>query len=78
MLRVTGLAEGSYAISCDGKPIGMADAKALGDAAGVNLNTLLLDSKNPAPWADVAKELWDGKSLEKIGRTAWKFEIRKQ
>jgi lysophospholipase L1-like esterase len=76
MLKVTGLADGTYAISCEGKPVGSADAAAL--AAGVNLNSLLFDSKNDSPWAELAKELWSGKSLEKIGKTAWVFEVRKK
>jgi len=76
LLQVTGLPDGKYEIRCEDKPIGAADAKAL--AAGVNLSTLLLDSKKPAPWADLAKELWAGKSLEQIGKTKWRFDVRKQ
>jgi len=75
MLKVSGLADGTYTISVEGKPVGAADAKSL--AAGVNLNSLLLDSKNPAPWEELQKDLYDGKSLEQIGRTAWKFEVKK-
>lgn len=75
-LKVTGLAEGKYEIRCEGKPIGTAEAAAL--AKGVNLNTLLLDGKNAAPWDALAKDIWAGKSLDQIGKTKWRFEVRKQ
>jgi lysophospholipase L1-like esterase len=75
-LKVTGLPEGNYEIRCEGKPVGTASAKSLAD--GVNLNTLLLDAGNPAPWEALAKEIWSGKSLEQIGKTKWKWEVRKQ
>ncbi|MBY0521744.1 MAG: hypothetical protein K2R98_00005 [Gemmataceae bacterium] len=76
MLKVTELPEGKYAVRCEGKPIGIVDAKALAD--GVNLNSVLLDGKNPAPWEAVVKELWAGKALDQIGKTQWRFEVRKQ
>lgn len=76
LLKVTGLPEGTYEVRCEGKPLGTADAKAL--AEGVNLNTLLLDAKNPAPWEALAKEWWAGKSLDEIGKTKWQFSIKKQ
>ena len=76
MLKVSGLPEGTYAIACEGKPIGTASAKALGD--GVNLNSVLLDSGNAAPWEALAKELWAGKGLEQIGQTKWRYEVKKQ
>jgi hypothetical protein len=44
-----------YVIRCEGQPIGAPSAKALGE--GVNLNTLLLDANNRAPWEALAKEL---------------------
>lgn len=75
MLQVTGLAEGHYEILGEGKSIGATDAKAL--AAGVNLNSLLLDSGHVAPWDGLAREVWAGKSLDKIGHTAWRFTIRR-
>ena len=76
MLKISGLDSGDYQITCDGKTIGAASAKELSD--GVNLNALLLDSKNPAPWADLAKSLWLGQRLDEIGKTKFKFKIEKQ
>jgi len=55
MLKIGGLAAGNYALSADGKPIGTASEKQL--AEGVNLNSLLLDSKNTAPWNDLLKDI---------------------
>jgi lysophospholipase L1-like esterase len=75
MLQVRGLPEGSYAILCDGKPLGTVKAAELD--AGVNLNTVLLDAKNSAPWEALAKDLWAGKALDQVGKTRWRFEIRK-
>lgn len=76
ILRVRGLPAGMYQVSCEGKPIGVVDSSAL--AKGINLNSLLLSSGNPAPWTDLAKELWDGKSLEQVGHTEWSFVVQKQ
>lgn len=76
LLKITGLGDGKYAVLCEGKPLGACDAKAL--AAGVNLNSLLLDSKDAAPWQSLAKEWWEGRELEKIGKTSWRFEVKKQ
>lgn len=76
MLKIEGLDAGEYDVSCDGKPIGRATDKEL--AAGVNLNTLLLDSKNPAPWGELVKALWLGKRLDEIGKTQWKFRVEKK
>jgi lysophospholipase L1-like esterase len=75
-LKIEGLSDGMYAIRCEGKPIGMVSAKSL--AEGVNLNTLLLDSQNAAPWEALAKDLWAGKALDQIGKTKWQFEVKKQ
>ncbi|MEI6233611.1 MAG: hypothetical protein WCT04_11195 [Planctomycetota bacterium] len=76
MLKISGLEAGRYEVSCEGKPVGLASELEL--AAGVNLNTLLLDSKNPAPWGELAKAIWIGKSLDEIGRTKWKFRVEKK
>jgi lysophospholipase L1-like esterase len=75
MLEVRGLAKGMYEIHCEGKRLGTADAGAL--AKGVNLNTLVLDSKEAAPWEELAKQIWAGKELDQIGTTRWRFEVRK-
>jgi lysophospholipase L1-like esterase len=76
LLSVTDLPAGKYTVSCEGKQLGTATEKEL--AAGVNLNSLLLDSGNKAPWEAVAKEWWQGKNLEQIGATAWSFEVARQ
>ncbi len=73
LLKISGLEPAQYEVSCEGKPIGRASEKEL--ASGVNLNTLLLNSKNPAPWADLLKDLWVGKRLDEIGRTKWKLRV---
>ena len=75
-LSVTGLESGEYEIRCEGQILGVADADALG--VGVNLNALLLESGKPAPWDDLAQSVWEGKDLNLIGKTRWKFEIRKR
>ena len=75
LLKVTGLAEGEYEISCEGKPIGVVNASRL--ATGVNLNSVLLDSKNLAPWDDLVRQLWAGKELSSIGKTAWRFNVKR-
>lgn len=74
LLKVNGLAAGKYEVRCEGLPLGVCDAGQLDK--GVNLNMLLLDSKQTAPWDALAKELWAGKSLDQVGKTRWKFEIR--
>jgi lysophospholipase L1-like esterase len=76
MLKVTGLSPGQYEITCEGKPLGTINADTL--EAGVNLNSVLLDAGLSAPWADLAAEIWDGKSLDQIGQTQWRFEIKKR
>jgi hypothetical protein len=73
-LRVTGLPAVRYAVACEGKPVGTASAAEL--AAGVNLNTLLLDAGLPAPWQEQAARWWDGKGVDEVGRTAWRFAVR--
>jgi len=75
-LKITGLPEGNYEVLCDGKPVGTTNASAL--RGGVNLNTLLLDSGNSAPWESLTKGIWAGRGLDQIGKTRWKFEVRKQ
>jgi lysophospholipase L1-like esterase len=74
-LAIADLPPGTYQITCEGKPLGSADAKEL--ARGVNLNTLLLDAKQPAPWEALARQVWDGKDLGQIGATRWRFEVSK-
>ena len=76
LLAVTGLPDGNYEILCEDKPIGEADAAHL--AAGVNLNTLLLDSGKAAPWAELTEQLWAGKGLDQIGATRRRFVVRKK
>jgi RNA polymerase sigma factor (sigma-70 family) len=80
-LKIVGLSPGAYAIRCEGKPIGTAGADAL--AAGVNLNSLLLDARNPAPWDGFVRSIWGsagktpaGRSVRDVGRPRWSFEVR--
>jgi hypothetical protein len=75
MLKITGLEAGDYEILCNDKPLGTTTAAALGE--GVNLNSVLLDSKKPAPWLELVTEIWNGKSLEKIGKTKFSFTVKK-
>lgn len=53
-LQITGLKDGDYDITCEGKILGTATAKTL--AQGVNLNSIVLDAKTKAPWEPLAKE----------------------
>ena len=73
LLRVTGLPAGKYEVRCEGKRLGVIDAAAL--AEGVNFNTVLLDSKEVAPWEDLAKQLWTGKESDHIAKTRLRFEL---
>lgn len=75
LLQVTGLPAGKYEVSCEGVVLGAASDREL--AAGLNLNTLLLDASGKAPWEAVAKDWWQGKGLDAIGATAWRFEVRR-
>jgi lysophospholipase L1-like esterase len=76
LLAVTGLAPGGYEVRCEGRVIGAVDAGDL--AVGVNLNSVLLDEDREAPWAALAKSFWEGKDLDRIGETRWRFEVRKR
>ncbi|MFO0954427.1 MAG: GDSL-type esterase/lipase family protein [Isosphaeraceae bacterium] len=76
LLKITGLAHGTYDVLCAGRPLGTAEAEEL--AAGVNLNTLLLDSKQEAPWAPLSFAIWHGQGLDRVGHTRWRFEVRKR
>jgi lysophospholipase L1-like esterase len=74
-LQIAGLPSGDFEIRCQNKRIGIATSAAL--AQGVNLNSLLLDSKEAAPWEALASQIWEGKELEQVGKTRWRFEISK-
>ncbi len=76
LLKVTGLSPGDYEILCEGRSIGVASFASL--SVGLNLNTLLLDGHQEPPWAALARAVWDGQRLDEIGRTRWRFEVRKQ
>lgn len=75
LLTITDLPSGAYEIRCEGKLIGVVDAASL--AVGVNLNSVLLDQGQEAPWAATAQALWEGKNLDRIGKTRWRFAVRK-
>lgn len=76
LLSVTDLPEGDYEIRCEGELIGVVDARSL--AAGVNLNSVLLDGGRKAPWEELARSIWEGKGLDRVGRTRWRFEVRQR
>lgn len=76
MLKIGGLEDGVYLIEAEGKPLGTASAAQLKE--GVNINSLLLDSGHAAPWDELVLELWAGKSLNKIGKTKFKFDVHKK
>jgi lysophospholipase L1-like esterase len=76
LLKVTGLQEGLYLVRCEKQALGVVSAAEL--AAGINLNALQIHAGQPAPWQALAKELWEGKGLEQIGKTAWRFEVVRQ
>jgi hypothetical protein len=76
LLTVTGLPAGDYEIRYEDKPIGVVTAETL--ATSVNLNSLLLDQRREAPWTPTATKLWDGQDPDQIGKTRWRFEVRKQ
>ena len=40
------------------------------------MNSLLLDSKEVAPWQVLAAQIWEGKGLEEVGKTRWRFEVK--
>lgn len=76
LLTVTGLPEGAYEILYENKLVGEADAGRL--AAGVNLNTLLLDAGREAPWEELTEQLWAGKDVDPVGKTRWRFVVRRK
>ena len=74
-LQLTDLPKrGDYEVLVEGKLVGTATEKQL--AFGVNLNELAIKSGRPAPWAELVERLWNGKDLEQIGKTAWRYEVR--
>ncbi|SIN73574.1 Lysophospholipase L1 [Singulisphaera sp. GP187] len=76
LLKVTELPPGKYELTCEGQAIGTVEADALG--RGINLNSLLLDANQKAPWQTLAEQVWNGTELEQVGTTRWRFEIRKK
>jgi hypothetical protein len=73
LLRIVGLPAGKYKVACEGKNLGTASADEL--RTGINLNTLVLQNGVAAPWEALAKQIWAGKELDKIGKTKWNFSI---
>lgn len=76
LLKITGLAPGNYTLECNDKPAGKATEKQF--AAGVNLNTLLLDAGVPAPWNHLAEKLWDATPLADLEGRKLIFKIKLQ
>jgi hypothetical protein len=74
-LQIEGLNKGTYEITCEGKQIGAVTSEKL--SQGVNLNSLLLDNNVAAPWETVARQIWDSKGESPVGKTRWRFEVRK-
>lgn len=74
-LTIMDLAKGDYEVSAEGKVVAKATDAEL--AKGINLNTRLLDASSVTPWDDLAKKLWDTKDLDLIGKTAWRFVVKK-
>ena len=75
MLKIAGLPGGEYELICNNLPCGKSSAETL--AAGVNLNSMLLDQKLPAPWNALAQQLWDGVKLEQLNGRALHFQLRR-
>jgi hypothetical protein len=75
LLQVKGLETGRYEILCEQQPIGVVSAVVL--EAGVNLNTLLLNDHREPPWHAMSHALWEGRDLQRIGSTPWRFVVRK-
>lgn len=75
-LAVPGLTAGNYEIAWEGKTFGSASAADL--AKGVNLNSLVLQSGQDAPWNSVIEPIWLNKDLSTIGKTSWKFTVQKR
>jgi lysophospholipase L1-like esterase len=76
LVTVTGLEPGEYEIVVDSRTIGTVNSGQLAD--GVNINTLLLDGEREAPWAALANEIAAGKRLDEIGKTEWRFVVRRR
>jgi hypothetical protein len=53
--------------------LGSVDADALDK--GINVNRLVLDSGVTRPWDTLAKNIWAGKDLDKIGKTQWQWRV---
>jgi hypothetical protein len=76
LLTITDLPAGTYELRCEDQPLGTATAEML--AKGVNLNELARAPGQAAPWAKVATEWWEGRGRDQIGRTKWRFEVRRK
>jgi lysophospholipase L1-like esterase len=74
-LQIDGLPDGAFEIRCQNKRVGTVTSAAL--AQGVNLNSLLFDSQQAAPWEALASQIWEGKEWEQIGKTRFRFEVSK-
>jgi lysophospholipase L1-like esterase len=75
MLKITGLEPGNYEIRCEGIAIGTVTSQTL--SVGVNLNTVLLDSRKEPPWSVLAGLFWQRQGLNRIGHTQWRFVVHK-
>lgn len=75
ILKVNGLPLGQYELMCNDLSCGKASAEVF--AAGVNLNSMLLDQNLPAPWNGLAQQLWEGARLEQLKGRALRFQLRR-
>ncbi len=76
LLRITGLPNGMYRIVCERTKLGTVTAAEL--KTGINLNTLVLQNGVTAPWDALAKQIWAGKDLDKIGKTKLKYSVERE
>jgi len=72
-LQIGEMKKGIYQIRVEGKLLGDVTHEIL--ARGFNLNELAHVNKMTPPWAELVLDLWDGKNLDRIGNTSWRFEV---
>ncbi len=75
-LKIAGLAAGKYTLECNGQVVGSATENQF--AAGVNLNTMMLDAGVPAPWKEIAEKLWNGAKLSEIENRTLTFKLKRE
>jgi lysophospholipase L1-like esterase len=77
VLNIGGLdMQAKYEILCEDKSLGVVTGKDL--RIGVNINKLILDNNVTPPWDELARNIWAGKDLDKIGKTEWNWRVVKK